>query len=175
MTKTEVFLPLSQGKVAVIDFEDFEKVRGFKWYAQKAGSCFYACRDVWEGGNRTKLFLHRFLTNCPPDLEVHHINGDGLDNRQENLQICTAQQHRFARQRKKADASSKCRGVSWSKRYEEWRARIGHHGVTIHLGYFDSEEDAARAYDAKATELFGEFAAPNFCGGVSSPLEPTRA
>lgn len=160
--KAEVFLPLSQGRVAVVDFEDFEKIRGIKWYALKNGRCFYACGNIRVGGKRTKISLHRVITGCPPDREVNHINGDGLDNRQENLQICTTQQNQFALIRKKKDASSSYRGVSWFTRNRCWRAAIKHNGKVIYLGRFDNEEDAARAYDVKARELFGEFACPNF-------------
>lgn len=160
--QAEVFIPLSQGLVAVIDFDDFEKVRGFKWYAQKMGRCVYAHRNVPIGDKHTTISLHRFLTGCPPGMEINHINGDGLDNRRENLQIVTHQQNAFAKCQKRKDATSKYRGVTWNKQHNCWQAKIRHCGKDSHLGWFDSEEDAARAYDAKAIELFGEHAAPNF-------------
>lgn len=160
--KAVVFLPLSQGKVAVIDFEDFEKVRGMKWHAQKDKRTFYARRAVPTDGKQTITSLHRVITDCPPDMEVHHINGDGLDNRRENLQICTHQQNLHAHCRKQSDVSSGYRGVGWYKPYKCWRARITLNYQALHLGYFDAEEAAARAYDKKAIELFGVHAAPNF-------------
>lgn len=158
----EVWIPLTQGKVAVIDFDDFEKVRGMKWYATKNRRCFYATRNVHRAdGKWTKIYLHRFLTSCPPDREVNHINGDGLDNRRD-LQICTPQQQQFAFQRKRKGASSEYRGISWGVCRKLWKAQIRHNGKDIFLGRFDSEEAAARAYDAKAIELYGAHAAPNF-------------
>lgn len=156
-------IPLTQGKFAIVDDADYEKVRGFRWYAQKAGRSFYAQRNVLlADGKRALLLLHRFLTNCPPELEVNHINGDGLDNGRENLQVCTHQQNQFAYRRKKKSASSEYRGVNWYPRTKRWVARIRHNDTVIHLGYFGSEEAAARAYDSVAKKLFGEFACPNF-------------
>lgn len=157
-TKPVVFLPLSQGKVAVIDFDDFERVRGLKWCAQKMGRRFYAIR----GQSKKIIKLHRVITNCPPERVVNHINGDGLDNRRENLQICTRQQNMFAHQRKRKDASSTYRGVCWHKQKKRWSAQITHNDKDVHIGYFDAEKSAARAYDAKARELFGPHASPNF-------------
>lgn len=160
-TKAEVFLPLSQGKVAVIDFEDFEKVRGLKWHAVSIGRNFYAARNVRVGNKQTTVFLHRVITDCPPDLEVNHIDGDGLNDRRYNLQPCTHQQHALARQRKRKNASSIYRGVSWCKQNKRWQAQIAKNGKHIHIGRFDSEEAAARAYDAKAAELFDGHSSPN--------------
>lgn len=159
--KAEVFLPLSQGKVAVIDFDDFEKVRGMKWVVTKIRRNFYATQRVRRAdGKWTITYLHRVITDCPTDMEVNHINGDGLNCKQENMQVCTPQQHAFAFRRKIAGASSKFRGVCWHGKC--WTSQIHKCGKKFHLGSFSSEEDAARAYDAKARELFGTHAAPNF-------------
>lgn len=157
MTAAVVFIPLTQGKVTVIDFDDFEKVRGHKWYANKSSSGgFYAVR-----GNRKKIYLHSEITECPPGMEVNHKDGDGLDNRQENFKICTHQQNMFGFQRKRENASSQYRGVDWRKQHNSWRARIRHNGKSVHLGLFDSEEAAALAYDTAAAKFFGEFASLN--------------
>lgn len=155
-------IPLTQGKFVIVDDADYEKVRGLKWHASKMGKGFYVCRNVCIGGKQAKIRLHRVITNCPPGLEVNHINGDGLDNRRENLQTCTPQQQQFAFRRKKKGASSEYRGVSWHKPGKRWCANIRYNDKLIYLGLFDVEADAARTYDAKAIELFGEFACPNF-------------
>lgn len=159
-TKAEVWIPLTQGRVAVIDFDDFEKVRGMKWYAHKERRRFYACREDCATGKR--VYLHRLLIAGSPGLQVNHINGDGLDNRQENLQVCTLQQNSFAHQHKRKNTSSKYRGVSWDNQNERWRANIKLNGKLIFLGRFEEELYAANAYDTAAIKYFGEYAAPNF-------------
>lgn len=152
--KPIVFLPLSQGKVAVIDFDDFEKVRDLKWCAVKGGNNFYAAS--YRG--KKYVSLHRIVTDCPPNLEVNHINGDGLDNRRENLQVCTCQQNLAAYCRKKKGASSKYRGVARHTQTKRWQAYC----KNTYLGIFDSEEKAALAYNAEARELgFSEEALNN--------------
>lgn len=156
-TKAIVFIPLTRGKVAVIDFDDFEKVRPYKWFATKSRHNWYATRT--DGSH---IRLHRFLLDAPPEKQVDHENGDGLINQRYNLRLCTNAQNNQARKRKRAGAWSKFRGVTWDKRDTIWMARIGAAEKAIHLGSFKNEEDAARAYDKKAKELYGEFAQLNF-------------
>lgn len=156
--KSILFLPLTQGKFATIDLTDYEIASPHKWYAHKCGRRWYAESRI----NGRMVKLHRFITDCPDGLEVNHINGDGLDNSRENLQVCTPQQQTFAYQRKRKSATSKYRGVSWYSSSKCWRAKIEQHNESFHLGYFDNEEAAARAYDAKAVELFGKHASLNF-------------
>lgn len=154
--KVEVFIPLTKGKVAVIDFEDFDKVRGFKWNAVQKRRCWYA------RGPDSK-YLHRILMGVTSKkIQVDHIDGDGLNNTRKNLRICNNQQNNCAKKRIKLNATSGFRGVSWDKQTGLWRAKIMHNRKTISLGRFLTEIDAAGAYDKKAKELFGEFASPNF-------------
>ena len=156
-----VFIPLTQHKVAVIDFDDFEKVRPYKWYAQLIHKQWYATRLFYLGGKRKTGYLHILL--CPGGgKEVHHIDGDGLNNRRLNLQRRTHAQNLQGFQRKKTGASSRFRGVCWFKRDSVWVSYLKKNGRLHHLGRFENEEDAARAYDAAARKYFGEFASPNF-------------
>lgn len=104
--------------------------------------------------------LHRLIMNAADDVHVDHINGDGLDNRRENLRIVTPQLNQ-ANSRKHAEARSRFKGVSWSEAAQRWRAYIAVGRKQTHLGLFDDEISAARAYDAKARELFGEHAFTN--------------
>ena len=64
-------------------------------------------------------------------------------------------------QQLQANTSSKYKGVSWHKRIKRWSAKINYRKQAIHLGYFKDEIDAAKAYNAKAIELFGEYACLN--------------
>ena len=88
---------------------------------------------------------------------------DDLDNRKENLRLCTHRQNIQASRKRNGNTSSKYKGVHWEKSRQKWRGKITRmDGKTIFLGYFDSELDAAKVYDDKARELFGDFAQLNF-------------
>jgi len=87
---------------------------------------------------------------------------NGLDNRKANLREATAMQNTWNRKKMRGNFSSRFKGVSWISRFRKWRAKISFGGKTIHLGYFKDEEAAARTYDAKAVQLYGEFAKRNF-------------
>ena len=152
---------LTQGKTAQIDDEDFEYLNQWKWYAVRSHRCWYAQRNIRLGQNkRTVIQMHRQLMNPEGTLQVDHKDRDGLNNQRANLRICTLSQQRQnegARQ-----GTSQFRRVCWHKAANKWAAHIGMNGKQIYLGVFDTEEEAARAYDAKARELFGEFAYLNF-------------
>lgn len=164
-------IQLTQGQVTIVSDEDYERASAHKWYANPrkghGGASFYAVRSVrLPNGKRRLQYLHRFLLGLEPGDKTRrgdHINGDTLDNRRENLRIVTNRQNQQAFRRKVPGTSSKFRGVYWNKRDQKWCAQIKPDGAKqIHLGYFDVEEDAARAYDAAARAYFGEFAQPNF-------------
>ncbi len=160
-------IPLTRGYRAIVDDDDYERLSAKRWRAsvmkpRADGSVtVYAIgsTSLRDGKERT-LFLHRVVLDAPKGKQVDHINGDGLDNRKENLRICTnAENNRNRRPYPYGD--SKFKGVSWAKRDEKWRATIKMNGKRIHLGYFTREIDAANAYDAAAIERFGEFARTN--------------
>lgn len=155
-----VFIPLTQGKVAVIDFEDFEKVRPYKWYANKVGQRFYAGRNL-HGPVSGSISMHREIMQPDDGLDVHHVDGDGLNNQRNNLRVCTRSENMGAFRRLTANKTSKFRGVSWYSRDSNWEARIKIFGKKLFLGRFATEEDAANAYDKKSRELFGEFSYSN--------------
>lgn len=152
---------LTQGKVAVVDDADYESVSQFQWHAIKKVNCWYA------GGPRNvdkhrRICLHHFIM-CPPDgCRIDHIDGNGLNNQRHNLRVCTHQQNLFAFRHKRKGTSSKYRGVAWNRQISRWVAYIQPDGKKHHLGYFDSEEDAARVYDAAARKFFGDFVSLNF-------------
>lgn len=156
MPEAVIFIPLTQGKVAVIDFEDFdERVRPYKWCVLKSKNTFYARRrrGKADGPGTESIYLHRVITNCPDGLEPDHKNGDGLDNRKENLVLGDHAKNNRGFKRKRAGASSRFRGVCWDVSRQHWHACIRLNNHQYNLGRFSSEEDAARARDKKAIEL----------------------
>lgn len=151
-------VPLSQGKVAIIDDEDAFRILVHKWYAHiDTNGCLYAVRTIKRDGRNTMQRMHRVIANAPPGALVDHINGDGLDNRRSNLRVCSTSQNGHNRP-KTSRNSTGYKGVSWHKRYRKFAANICHERKQYSLGRFDSKEDAARAYDEAARILHGEFA-----------------
>lgn len=155
-------VPLTQGLVALVDAKDYERVMAAGTrQTHRSKRSAYAQRTVYSpGGGKRTLFMHTFLTGWT---RVDHRNGDGLDNRRENLREATAQQNSANRQRNLNNASG-FKGVGLDGR--RWRARIQVAGSPRHLGFFDTPEEAAKAYDDAALDLFGEFARPNFAGAT---------
>ncbi len=150
-------IPLSQGKVAIVDAEDYPWLNKRNWYANRAKRTYYA-RGTIKGKHAP---MHRQILNAPPHLVVDHINRNGLDNRKSNLRLCTHFQNQRNR-RPGRNGSSKYKGVRWSKRDKKFRAGITCNRKSYHLGMFESEIDAAKAYDNAAKKVFGEFAYLNF-------------
>ncbi len=128
------------------------------WYLHPKG---YAARPVLRDGIRSTEKLHQFLMGYRDGYTVDHINGDGLDCRRSNMRWATKSQQQANQGLSRANTSG-YRGVSWVPRKSKWLSRIKTNRVQVHLGYFMTPGDAARAYDRKALELFGEFARLNF-------------
>ena len=157
-------IPLTQGKVAIVDEEDFEWLKQYKWCAIKGGNTFYAVRNGPRVNGRQRFIqMHREILGLKPgDPGVDHRDGDGLNNRKENLRVAGfAQNAMNSRSRR---GTSRFKGVTWHKVNRKWIAQIMYGGKHQYLGSFDSEEEAARAYDERAKELFGEFARLNKVG-----------
>jgi len=106
------------------------------------------------------IFMHRQIMHAPQGMVVDHIDGSGLNNHPRNLRLCTRRQNAY--NSRSASGSSQYKGVTYDKATGKWRASINHQGKHHHLGLFDTERQAARAYDAKARELFGPYAYLNF-------------
>lgn len=153
-------IPLSQGMVALVSNEDYERVARFKWTLKRNGNRCYAYRRDYSNGGR-HIPLHRFILDAPPEMEVDHINGDGLDNRRENIRLCTHSENSRNTNRASNNTSG-YKGVSRDHRDGRWDSYITLNQRRIHIGRFGTAIEAARAYDAKAREIFGEFAKLNF-------------
>ncbi len=148
---------LSQGKVAIVDSADYEDLGQYKWCAIKGDSTYYAARR----NGKKMVRMHREIMNAPPERLVDHRDHNGLDNRKSKLRICTrAENTRNQRLHKRGSTGYK--GVSRHKKQKIFHAYIGYNSKKIWLGRFKKAKDAAKAYDKKAIELFGEFACLNF-------------
>ena len=149
------------------DDGDADKIEPYSWSIMKGhGNYYYAKRNLprrADGSRPTPLLLHRELTECPDDLVVDHANGNGLDNRQENLRICTRSQNMMSRG-KTSQNSTGFKGVykTGDSKLNPYSAKIQKDKKVYCLGHYKTAEGAARAYDRKAIELFGEYAVLNF-------------
>ena len=155
-------IPLTQGKFAIVDDADCQWLNQFKWCAYKGNSTYYAIRG---DGKRNTIRMHREILNSPKGLCTDHRNGNGLDNRRKNLRVCTNAEN-LQNQTKRARCTSKYKGVTTysvvKHRKRPWLAQITFNNKHINIGYFASEESAARAYDIAAKKYHGEFARLNF-------------
>lgn len=152
-------LKLTRGKVALIsDIDAIENV--FKWTATPVkNGRWYAVRRKQINNKVRVIYLHRSILNPPNGYQVDHINGNGLDNRRENLRLVNQAQNNM-NAGKRIGASSNYKGVGFHKKAGKWRAYIG----KKHLGLFDKEIEAAKAYDLEAKNIYGSFAKLNFGG-----------
>jgi len=157
-------IPLTQGKFAIVDDNDFDWLNQWKWCAAKSRCGYRAVRSIKKDGKWTTCSMSRFILNAPIHLLVDHKNHIIHDNRKSNLRLCTPSQN-CANQIIKLGGASKHKGVSYDtsrKRNKRWVARLNSCGNYINLGRFLTEIEAAKAYDAKAKEVYGEFAYTNF-------------
>lgn len=136
---------------ALIDLEDIYKVKNYKWRVDNNG---YALTDI--NGTSKKLSLHRLIMNCPDDKVIDHINHNKLDNRKENLRICTQHQNTM-NQGIRSNNSSGVTGVYFDKSRNKWVAQIKHNYRKIFLGRFNTKEEAIEARKQAEIEYFGEY------------------
>jgi hypothetical protein len=156
-------IPLTRGKVALVDDADYEYLNQWKWFLSFDPS-YQSFRAVANIGGKTVL-MHRLIMNTPKGAVVDHINHDTLDNRRCNLRNATSSQNAM-NTRKRKNTYSKYKGVRRSRNKRKvWNMVISKDGVRYEYRSFSSEEEAAHAYDKKARELFGEFAVLNFPDG----------
>ncbi len=159
-------IPLTQGKVTIVDACDFEWLSQWNWFTskvkKKTGWLFYAVRHgKTVNGFRPHLRMHREIVQAPEGMDVDHKDGDGLNNRRLNLRTCTAMQN--CANRHASGGASLYLGVFRSSHAEElWISSICSGYSTVKLGIWPTEYLAALAYDSAARILHHEFASPNF-------------
>jgi hypothetical protein len=150
-------IKLSQGKVTLVDYEDYEYLNQWKWYTQKVKNTFYAIRTDRTTGKAKTIRIHQVIMKTPIGMEVDHKDGNGLNNQKYNLRNCTKHQNSMNKKLYE-NTSSKYKGVSYYPRYQKWVAYITLNRKRIFLGYFSKETEAFDCRRSKAKELFGEFA-----------------
>lgn len=160
-------IPLTQGKFAMVDDEDYDELMKHKWYAMKGYSTYYAVRRLYLGGGRKNakyiaVWMHRQILNVEDSkVLVDHEDHNGLNNQRYNIRTCTKAQNQ-KNKRSEINSTSQYLGVDFQPTRNRWRARIRLDGKDKHLGRFINEEDAARAYDEAAKIHHKEFANLNF-------------
>lgn len=145
---------LSNGSIALCDEGDYPMLSAFNWYPHK-GAIVYAKARI----RGKQISMHRLLLNAPSNLHVDHINGNGLDNRRENIRLCSRSEN-MANSPRRSGSKSQYKGVSVQG--NRFRAQGSKDRKIHYLGLFTSEIEAAKAYDAWAKEYHGQFARLNF-------------
>lgn len=143
-------IPLTKGKYALVDDEDYDFLMRWKWQYNPRG---YAQRGGDINDQISTVRMHRQIMNVEKGIEIDHQDYDGLNNQKSNLRLCNRSQNVMNR-RKLKKTGSKFKGVSWDKKANKWRSRIRQKW----LGNFSSEIEAAKAYNEAAIEYFGDFA-----------------
>ena len=133
---------------AIIDKEDLDKVKGYKW-----GMCHNYVSTLY---NRKRILLHRFIVDCEDDMMVDHIDGNPLNNTKSNLRIVTSQQNALNKDTK-GIGNNKRIGVTFSKRHNKWLAKIQVNKKEIYLGMYSTEEEAIKAREEAEIKYFGEY------------------
>lgn len=154
-------IKLTKEQITLVDDSDYEYLNQWHWQAIKNIDTFYAQRSIRINGKRGFISIHRLIMNTPKNMEVDHIDHNGLNNQKNNLRNCT---HRENHINVRSKGRSKYLGVYFQeyRGYSYIKADITINGERKRLGSFKTEEDAARAYDEVAKTYHGEFANLNF-------------
>lgn len=149
---------LSQGKVTIVDANEYERLNKFKWYAHLDKQHWYVERNsLIKNGKRFTIRMHREIMDSRKGEIIDHINGNTLDNRKENLRFCTNQQNAQNRKYPHKNNALNIKGVYWNRQYKKFHARIMINNKSVHLGYFNVLGDADSAYRIAEEKYFIEF------------------
>lgn len=154
---------LSSRGFTMVDDDDFERFGHLSWNPSPRLYTTYVMKSAWDRitSRAYTLLLHREIMEAPDDVLVDHIDGNGLNNQRSNLRLCDKTLN-CANSRFRRDGRSQFKGVSWCHTTARWRATIRVRNCQIHIGRYDDDRVAAKAYDKAASSYFGEFARLNF-------------
>jgi hypothetical protein len=148
----------------IIDDEDCDKIKDYTWQVRKNHNynVFYIGSKIKQKNNIYKnIELSRLITGAKCTELVDHKNGDTLDNTKSNLRVCSRAENNRNSNKRKDGNTSNYKGVCWKARNNKFVSQINFNNKKIHLGYFETEDQAAIAYNMAAIKYFGEFARPN--------------
>lgn len=143
----------SSGDKFLFDLEDFAKISKYTWCSDRDG---YIISNLQVDGKHKTIKMHRIIMNPSKDEQVDHINHIEWDNRKSNLRICSNMQNNWNKNITKANKSG-YKGIWFRKERNRWVAEIKCNGKKHYIGMFKTAEEASKAYEQKAKELFGEF------------------
>ena len=171
-------IPLTQGKIAIVDDQDYLKVLAAgSWHATLRNERWYAERKTRLSNGSKTQGLHRFIMGLDfgdPRQVDHKDRVNTLDNRRSNLRMTFSQNQQNVG--KRSHNTSGFKGVSWWGRTQKCRVSISVHGKTHHLGLFPTPELSAKAYDEAAVKLHGEFAVTNaMLGLLKKPVQSVKS
>jgi len=142
-------IPLTQGKVALIDNEDYDNISRFSWHVSLRVGVSYACTTTKENKKVSTIFMHRLILGVMySEIYVDHINRNGLDNRRANLRSGTSSQNQANTKINSANTSG-FRGVYWDNSKNRWKALIEFQGKRIYLGNFIDKSDAIKVHQKR--------------------------
>lgn len=164
-------IELPSGHRAIVDDEDYDEIIKYKWHISRTAQnrTNYVSRNITkENGKKRIQMLHRYIIKAKKGEMVDHKNRNGLDNRKENLRICTRSQNMYNQEIHKNNKSG-YKGVIDISKYPSytrkkspvWAAKINVNKKRIFLGIFDTAEQAAKAYDDAAKLYHAEFSCTN--------------
>lgn len=150
-------IKLQNGKVAIVDDDDFVFLSKYKWFMDANG--YVVVGAILDNGKRQSIYMHRLLMGLGrgDKMKVDHVDGVKHDNRRENLRVCTHAEN-IRNKRHSKNNTSGYKGVHFCKARKKWTAAIKLNYKTIMIGRFENPGDAYAAYCKKAKELHGEFA-----------------
>ena len=143
-------IKLTRGKEAIVDDADHAWLNQWKWCALKSKYTFYAIRAVGPRSEKKYLYMHRVITGAPDGKVVDHDDGDGLNNRRENLKVCTQAENGINKHRLLTSNKTGIAGLSWDAERMKWVAKMKRAGRYLRARYATKEQ---------ATEAISQFLA----------------